>query len=297
MINNIAKNSLATSQESSFLDYVMLMKPRVMSLVIFTAFCGMLLAPGEIHFLIAFEAILLVAMGAGSAAAINMWYDADIDSVMKRTQKRPIITGAIEADEALSFGIVTGVLSVILMALFVNILSSVILAVTILYYVLIYTMWLKRSSIYNIVIGGVAGALPPVIGWTAVTNQINLTAISLFLIIFMWTPPHSWALSLFRTDDYRKCNIPMMPVIKGEVYTKRQMLCYSILMSISVMLPYFLSVTNIFYLYITIILSSVFLYFCIKLFKDEEHFYAKRLFWYSIFYLFAVFLLLVIFSI
>ncbi|MGC0371333.1 MAG: hypothetical protein DGJ47_000019 [Rickettsiaceae bacterium] len=282
--------------ESSFLDYIALMKPRVMSLVVFTALCGMLLAPGEIHFLIAFEAILLVALGAGSAAAINMWYDRDIDAIMLRTQNRPIIKGVIIADEALSFGIVTGILSVILLGLFANIISAILLAITILYYVFIYTMWLKRSSIYNIVIGGASGALPPVIGWTIVTGEITIEPILLFMIIFIWTPPHSWALALFKSDDYKKCNVPMMPVIKGDIYTKKQMLFYSIIMALVVALPYFINMVSLSYLYISSLLSAGFIYLCIKLFSDLDNKYAKKLFWYSIFYLFTIFLLLVIFN-
>ena len=271
------------------------MKPRVMSLVVFTAFCGLSLAPGNIHPLIAISAILFITIGAGSAAAINMWYDRDIDAIMKRTQKRPIITGAINPDEALSFGIVTGVLSVILMALCVNITSAILLSITILYYVFIYTIWLKRSSIQNVVIGGAAGALPPMIGWAAVSGEVSWQSFTLFAIIFMWTPPHSWALALFRVQDYRDCGVPMMPVIKGDQYTIKQILFYSILMVITTLLPYILGMSGQIYLAIALTLGAGFMYYTVKLFGDNDNKYAKKLFWYSIFYLFTIFLSLLVF--
>ena len=278
-------------------DYIILMKPRVMSLVVFTAFCGLWIAPGEIHPVIAFAAILFVTIGAGSAAAINMWYDRDIDAIMKRTQKRPIVTGAIEPDEALSFGIIIGVISVLLMALCVNIISAGLLALTILYYVFIYTMWLKRSSIQNVVIGGAAGAFPPMIGWAAVTGDISLQSFTLFAIIFMWTPPHSWALALFRLQDYRDCSVPMMPVIKGEAYTKKQIILYSILMLVTVAMPYFLNMANMSYLVISSVMSVIFLYHTFLLFDDSDFSKARKLFWFSILYLFIIFLSLIIFKI
>jgi protoheme IX farnesyltransferase len=283
------------SSDPSVKDYLALMKPRVMSLVVFTAFCGLSLAPGNIHPLIAVSAILFITIGAGSAAAINMWYDRDIDAIMKRTQKRPIITGAINPDEALSFGIVTGVLSVILMALCVNITSAILLSITILYYVFIYTIWLKRSSIQNVVIGGAAGALPPMIGWAAVSGEVSWQSFTLFAIIFMWTPPHSWALALFRVQDYRDCGVPMMPVIKGDQYTKKQIFLYSILMVITTLLPYLLGMSSQIYLALALTLGAGFIYYTIKLFVDANNKYAKKLFWYSIFYLFAIFLSLLVF--
>ncbi len=283
--------------EASVEDYFMLMKPRVMSLVVFTALVGMFLAPGNIHPLIAFVSILCVTIGAGSAASINMWYDRDIDAIMKRTQNRPIVTGAVKAQEALAFGIVTGVLSVIIMAICVNIVSGALLAFTILYYVYIYTMWLKRTSIQNVVIGGVSGALPPVIGWSSVTGDITWQSLSLFAIIFIWTPPHSWALALFRSDDYKNCGVPMMPVVKGALYTKKQVIFYSILMFFVSLLPYFLNISNYLYLITAIISGLVFLYHAVKLFIDnQKNIFAKRLFWYSIFYLFIIFFSLMIFS-
>lgn len=283
------------STDPSVRDYIALMKPRVMSLVVFTAFCGLSLAPGNIHPLIAISAILFIATGAGSAAAINMWYDRDIDAIMRRTQKRPIVTGAINPDEALSFGIVTGVLSVILMALCVNIISAILLSITILYYVFIYTIWLKRSSIQNVVIGGVAGALPPMIGWASVNGEISWQSFTLFAIIFMWTPPHSWALALFRVQDYRDCDVPMMPVIKGDLHTKKQIFLYSVLMVITTISPYILGMSGRIYLAIALILGMGFMYYTVKLFGDNSNQYAKKLFWYSIFYLFTIFLSLLVF--
>ena len=279
-------------------DYFMLMKPRVMSLVVFTAVSGMLLAPGNIHPLIAFVAVLCITIGAGSAAAINMWYDRDIDAIMKRTQKRPIVTGAVKADEALAFGAITGIIAVIMMAVSVNILSAVLLAFTILYYVYIYTIWLKRTSVQNVVIGGVSGALPPIIGWTSVTGNISWQAFSLFAIIFIWTPPHSWALALYRADDYKNCNVPMMPVIKGILYTKKQIMLYSILMFFISLAPYFLNISTYLYLITAIISGLIFLYYAVNLFTDtEQNQVAKKLFWYSILYLFIIFLSLITFKI
>jgi protoheme IX farnesyltransferase len=279
-------------------DYFMLMKPRVMSLVVFTAVSGMLLAPGNIHPLIAFVAVLCITIGAGSAAAINMWYDRDIDAIMKRTQKRPIVTGAVKADEALAFGAIIGIIAVIMMAVSVNIISAVLLAFTILYYVYIYTIWLKRTSVQNVVIGGVSGALPPIIGWTSVTGNISWQAFSLFAIIFIWTPPHSWALALYRADDYKNCNIPMMPVIKGILYTKKQIMLYSILMFFISLAPYFLNISTYLYLITAIISGLIFLYYAVNLFTDtEQNQVAKKLFWYSILYLFIIFLSLITFKI
>lgn len=279
-------------------DYFMLMKPRVMTLVVFTAISGMLLAPGNIHPLIAFVAILCITIGAGSAAAINMWYDRDIDAIMKRTQKRPIVTGAVKADEALAFGVITGTMAVIMMAVSVNIISAILLAFTILYYVHIYTIWLKRTSVQNVVIGGVSGALPPIIGWVSVTGNISWQAFSLFAIIFIWTPPHSWALALYRSGDYKNCNVPMMPVIKGVLYTKKLIMFYSILMFFISLWPYFLNISTYLYLVTAIISGLIFLYYAVNLFTDtEQNHAAKKLFWYSILYLFIIFLSLITFKV
>ncbi|MFV9929866.1 MAG: heme o synthase [Rickettsia endosymbiont of Haemaphysalis japonica] len=279
--------------QSTVKDYMLLMKPRVMSLVIFTGFVGMWLAPYAVHPFIAGIAVVCIALGAGSAGAINMWYDRDIDSLMKRTQKRPIVRGVIESDEALSFGLITGFFAVFFMALCVNLLASFLLLFTIFYYICIYTIWLKRRSIHNIVIGGVSGALPPVIGYAAVSNTISLESIILFLIIFIWTPPHSWALALFCNDDYKNCKVPMMPAVKGTLYTKKQILIYSILLFIVSLMPFLIGMNNFIYLIISGILGVVFLYYAGSLFYDTpDNKQAKRFFAYSIFYLFFIFLLL-----
>lgn len=279
---------------SSVKDYIMLMKPRVMSLVVFTSFCGLMLAKGHIHPFIGLTAILCIAGGAGSAAAINMWYDRDIDAIMERTKKRPIIVQSIAADEALSFGIVLGFFAVLLMILCINLLSGLLLAITILYYIFIYTIWLKRSSPQNVVIGGVAGALPPMIGSACVTGNISLESFILFMIIFMWTPPHSWALALYRAADYKNCQIPMMPVIKGDYYTKQQILIYSILMFLTSLIPFFLAMGTVIYLVIASSLGLIFLGFAFALFKDVNNKIAKKMFIYSIFYLFTIFFSLLI---
>ena len=295
---NLPTLSYEDNLGGSVKDYFMLMKPRVMSLVVFTAISGILLAPGNIHPLIAFVSILCITIGAGSAAAINMWYDRDIDAIMKRTQKRPIVTGAVKADEALAFGIITGTMAIIMMAVSVNIISATLLAFTILYYIYIYTIWLKRTSVQNVVIGGVSGALPPIIGWASVTGNISWQAFSLFAIIFIWTPPHSWALALYRSDDYKNCNVPMMPVIKGVLYTKKQIMFYSILMFFISLWPYFLNISSHLYLITAIISGLIFLYYAVNLFADtEQNHVAKKLFWYSIFYLFIIFFSLIAFKV
>lgn len=293
----ISTNASAITHPASgsLRDYLSLMKPRVMALVVFTSFCGLILAPGHIHPFIAFTAILCITLGAGSSAAINMWYDRDIDAIMERTKKRPIVTGNIAPEDALAFGVVLGFLSILLMALCVNYLSAFLLALTIFYYIFIYTLWLKRSTMQNIVIGGAAGALPPMIGWSAVTSSISLESLSLFLIIFLWTPPHSWALALFRTNDYKNCNVPMMPVVRGELYTKIQIFIYSMLMIAASFAPFVLKIVTISYVFIAAVLGSIFLLMSYNLFFDKEHQNAKRLFGYSILYLFAMFLSLLIF--
>ncbi len=294
-IRPLAKLEMNTSQKrsnSSVMDYIMLMKPRVMALVVFTSFSGLWLASGVIHPFIASIAMLCITLGAGSSAAINMWYDRDIDAIMKRTQNRPLVTGVIEPRDALAFGVVVAFFSVFLMGLCVNLLSALLLLITILYYVFIYTMWLKRSTMQNIVIGGVAGALPPMIGWATVTNEISLGSFSLFMIILTWTPPHSWALAIFRSEDYKNCGVPMMPVVKGDYYTKKQILAYSIIMFITTFMPFCLGISNHLYLLTTFILGLIFLYYAVSLFRDKDNKQAKKLFAYSIFYLFSIFLTL-----
>jgi protoheme IX farnesyltransferase len=216
--------------EASVGDYLALMKPRVMSLVVFTALVGLAVAPAHLHPVIGFTALLCIAVGAGSAGALNMWYDADIDAVMSRTAARPIPRGRVAPGEALGFGMTLAIGAVAFLGLLVNVLAGALLAFTIFFYVVIYTMWLKRLTSQNIVIGGAAGALPPVIGWAAATGSIGLEPILLFLIVFFWTPPHFWALSLTRTQDYARARVPMLPVVAGSTETKRQILLYSLLL-------------------------------------------------------------------
>ena len=217
--------------EAGVADFFALLKPRVMSLVVFTGFAGMLAAPGHLHPLLSAIAILCIAVGAGAAGAINMWYDADIDALMSRTAERPIPAGRMEQSEALAFGVVLAVGSVLTMALAINFVAAALLALTILFYVFVYTVWLKRRTPQNIVIGGAAGAFPPMVGWAAVTGDVTLASISLFAIIFMWTPPHFWALSLFRAGEYARAGIPMLPVVAGVRETKRQILIYTAILA------------------------------------------------------------------
>jgi protoheme IX farnesyltransferase len=285
--------------ESSVRDYISLLKPRVMSLVVFTAIAGLFLAPGKIHPFIAFVSILCTALGSGAAGCLNMWYDRDIDSIMERTKKRPIVTGVIEESEALAFGIFLSIISIIGMMVCVNIISGIILAISIGFYFFIYTVWLKRSSVQNIVIGGAAGSFPPIIGWSSVTGTIDVDAIILFLIIFLWTPPHFWALALYKSEDYKRAKIPMMPVIHGADYTKKQIVIYSILMAASTFLPFFTGLVGYSYLIICVVLNIYFVYLAVRLLVSEKILesrllkIAPRLFGYSILYLFAIFTALV----
>jgi protoheme IX farnesyltransferase len=289
-----SNQDLIESSSSSYKDYIALMKPRVMSLVVFTAFVGMMMAPGYIHPLIGFVSILCVTIGSGAAAAINMWYDSDIDAVMLRTRNRPTVRGVISPNDALAFGLILAVISVIMILLCINFTSALLLSLAIVYYVIVYTILLKRHSVQNVVVGGVAGALPPMIGWAAVTSSVSVESFTLFAIIFLWTPPHSWALSLFRQDDYRNCNIPMMPIIHGELVTKKWILYYSIVMFASVFIPYFLDMVSSWYLLFVVILNLFFCYYLYKIFSNDV-IWAKKLFYYSIFYLFAIFVSLLMF--
>lgn len=274
-------------------DFVMLMKPRIMSLVVLTALVGLLMAPGGADAETGFIAIACIALGAGAAGAINMWYDRDIDQLMQRTQGRPLPGGRVGPQMALGYGVVLGVGSITMMALEVNLMSAALLALTIFYYVVIYTAWLKRRTPQNIVIGGAAGAFPPLIGWVAVTGTVDPGAIALFMIIFLWTPPHSWALALFRTDDYAAAGVPMMPIVAGERETKRQMLIYTVLMFASTIAPVVLGVSGALYLAAAIVLNAIFWIRSWRLWKEEGTEHAKPLFLYSILYLFLVFLAMI----
>jgi protoheme IX farnesyltransferase len=277
-------------------DYLALLKPRVMSLVIFTAVIGLLVAPGQIHPVLAIVAIIAIAMGAGASGALNMWYDADIDAVMKRTATRPVPRGAILPGEALGFGLVLSFASVLMLGLLVNPVAGLLLAFTIFFYAVIYTMWLKRSTPQNIVIGGAAGALPPVIAWASVTGTVDIGALTLFLIIFMWTPPHFWALALFRETDYGKAGIPMLPNVAGREVTRRHILAYSALLLPTVALPYATSVAGPVYLVAALALTLEFLRHAWRVYRrgdeDATHSASKKLFGYSILWLFLIFALI-----
>ena len=270
-----------------------LMKPRVMSLVIFTCVVGLLIAPIKVNFLNAAFSILAVALGSGAAGVLNMWYEADLDSLMSRTCLRPIPTKKITKNQALVFGILSSLVSVFALYFFSNLISAAILAITILFYIFVYTIWLKPKTSQNIVIGGVSGALPPVIGWTIATGGIALEPIILFLIIFIWTPSHFWALSLYKTEDYRKANIPMLPITSGVKTTKLNILIYALLLFPISLAPFFLNYSGLAYLLMSTILSTYYVFICYRLFTAQnsrlEKKLASKLFWYSILYLFMIF--------
>ena len=270
-----------------------LMKPRVMSLVIFTCVVGLLIAPVKVNFLDAVFSIIAVALGSGAAGALNMWYEADLDSVMTRTCLRPIPTGKVTKNQALIFGISASIISVVVLYFFSNLVATTILAITILFYVFIYTIWLKRKTPQNIVIGGAAGALPPVIGWAIATGDIALQPVILFLIIFIWTPSHFWALSLYKTEDYRKANIPMLPVTSGVKTTKLNIFVYAFLLFPIVLAPFFLKYFGLIYLVLSGILGFYYVFICFRLLKANESRLekkiAKQIFGFSIFYLFMIF--------
>ena len=225
-----ADSGIAEPSLASVGDYIALMKPRVMSLVVFTALVGLAVAPGSLHPVTGFTALLCIAVGAGAAGALNMWYDADIDAVMTRTARRPVPMGRVRPGEAFAFGLTLGSFAVVVLGLLVNWVAAALLAFTIFFYVVIYTAWLKRSTPQNIVIGGAAGAFPPMIGWAATTGSLSLEPVLLFLIIFFWTPPHFWALALYRTEDYARAGIPMLPVVAGDISTRRQILLYTLIL-------------------------------------------------------------------
>jgi len=274
-------------------DYISLLKPRVMFLVVFTALCGLLLAPGEIHPLIASVAILSIALGSGAAGAINMWYERDLDAKMKRTSKRPLPAGRMTPDGAIEFAVFLAFASVFMMAFAVNLAAAALLLLAILFYVFVYTVWLKPRTPQNIVIGGAAGAIPPMIGWASVTGGVSFESIMLFLIIFLWTPPHFWALALYKSDDYAKAGIPMLPVVAGNDATRLQILLYSVLLVASSVVPYFIGMSGLFYFTAAVLLGGYFLYLASLLYRSYSEALARKLFFYSIFYLFLLFLMMV----
>jgi protoheme IX farnesyltransferase len=284
--------------EATAADYLALLKPRVMSLVVFTAFVGLMIAPGHVHPVIGLAALLCIAVGAGAAGALNMWYDADIDAVMVRTAARPIPRGRIAPGEAAGFGLTLAGFAVTLLGLLVNWFSAALLAITIAFYVVIYTMWLKRSTPQNIVIGGAAGAFPPIIGWAAVTGNISLEPVLLFLIIFFWTPPHFWALSLTRTDDYARAHVPMLPVVAGADETLRQILLYSIALVPVGAAPWLFGFAGLAYGVIALIGGALMVALALNMRRKHGGHDAKRaslqMFAFSIVYLFVLFAVLLI---
>jgi len=276
-------------------DYIELMKPRVMSLVVFTALVGLLIAPGHVHPVIGFAALLCITVGAGAAGALNMWYDADIDARMVRTSSRPIPRGRVSPGEAAGFGFTLAVFSVVTLGLLVNVLAAALLAFTIFFYVAIYTVWLKRSTPQNIVIGGAAGALPPVIGWTAASGTLAAEPILLFLIIFFWTPPHFWALSLYRVEDYVRAGIPMLPVVAGEHETRRQILLYTLILAPLGVMPWLLGYAGPAYGVAALTLGAGMMLLALRVRGERSgHVASKRLFGFSILYLFALFAMLLV---
>jgi protoheme IX farnesyltransferase len=273
-------------------DYVQILKPRVMSLVVFTGFVGLIVAPGHLHPVLAAIAVLCIAVGAGASGAINMWYDRDIDAVMRRTAQRPLPAGRMEPGEALGFGIVLGVGSVVVMGLAVNWAAAALLALTIAFYVFVYTIWLKRRTPQNIVIGGAAGALPPLIGWAAVTGDIGWGALALFAIIFFWTPPHFWALSLYRSGEYAAAGVPMLPVVAGPRETKKQMLLYTIVLWPVSLSPWVLGLAGPVYAISVGVLSLAFTGAAVAVWRDQGDRAARRMFAFSLLYLFLIFTIL-----
>ena len=277
-------------------DYVALLKPRVMSLVVFTAIVGMLLAPGGINPVVGFVAILCIAVGAGASGALNMWFDADIDRVMSRTANRPIPAGRLPRAHALIFGLWLSAFSVALLGLATNWFAAGLLAFTIFFYAVIYTMWLKRATPQNIVIGGAAGAFPPMVGWAAVTGSVSLESAVLFLIIFLWTPPHFWALALYKQGDYGAAGIPMLPNVAGEAATKLQILLYSVVLVVSALAPIWLGFSGTIYAVVAAVTGLSFVYLAWRLFRTRDaqsmRRAARSLFTYSLSYLFIVFLAL-----
>ena len=277
-------------------DFVRLLKPRVMSLVVFTAFVGLIAAPATLNPFIALIAIAAIAVGAGASGALNMWYDADIDAVMTRTATRPVPSGRVSAGEALSFGLVLSALSVMTLGVLVNWLAAALLAFTIFFYAVVYTMWLKRSTPQNIVIGGAAGALPPVIGWAAATGAVSLESIVLFMIIFLWTPPHFWALALFKSGDYERAGIPMLPNVAGEAATKRQIFAYSIPLAAVGMAPWAMGFAGLLYGIVAAALGAGFVWYAYRVLRmpqsDRAMKPAKQLFGFSLLYLFGIFAVL-----
>jgi protoheme IX farnesyltransferase len=271
-------------------DYLALLKPRVMSLVVFTALVGLVMAPGHVHPVIAFSSLLAIAVGAGASGALNMWYDADIDAIMSRTRRRPIPAGRVKPREALAFGMILSVGSVLVLGLVANFVAAGLLAFTIFFYIVVYTMWLKRTTPHNIVIGGAAGALPPVVAWSAATGSVSLESMVLFAIIFMWTPPHFWALALFKSGDYERAGVPMLPVVSGAAETRRQILLYTGVLAPTGMLPWLLGFAHLSYALVSGLGGAGMLALAALIARRPHDLRpCRRMFAFSILYLFLLF--------
>jgi protoheme IX farnesyltransferase len=280
---------------STVSDFFKLLKPRVMYLVIFTAFAGMFMAPGSLNPFIAFSSLFAIALGSGASGAFNMWYERDIDQLMPRTAARPIPNGLIDENDALSFSLFCGFLALMIMFFTTDLVSTLLLAFAMFFYAIIYTVLLKRFTPQNIVIGGAAGAMPPIIGWSVVTGgNVSLEPIILFLIIFLWTPPHFWALALKKSDEYKRAGVPMLPNVRGSNYTKVCIVIYSIILILVSVLPYFLGFNSFLYFIISVLLGSKFIYYAVRLYRDAADQSTMSLFWFSIIYLFAIFSSLVV---
>jgi protoheme IX farnesyltransferase len=275
-------------------DYIALLKPRVMSLVVFTALTGLAVAPGAIHPVTAFTALLCIAVGAGASGALNMWFDADIDAKMTRTARRPVPMGRVKPGEALGFGLTLSFFAVAVLGLLVNVLAAGLLAFTIFFYAVVYTMWLKRSTPQNIVIGGAAGAFPPMIGWAAVTGSLSLEPVILFLIIFFWTPPHFWALALYRTEDYARAGIPMLPVVAGDNATRIQILLYTLILVPLGIAPWALGYSGLLYGAVAAVTGAIMLVLAVQVLRERRpaERACRNLFAFSILYLFLLFAVL-----
>ena len=295
---NGVSTAITLPRDTAVSDFIALLKPRVMSLVVFTGLAGILVAPGEIHPVVAVIAILCIALATGASGAVNMWYERDLDARMERTKNRPLPAGRMEPETALAFGVLLAGGSVMVMALGVNYVAAAILALAIGFYVFVYTVWLKRKTPQNIVIGGASGALPPVIGWTIATNSLTFEPITLFLIIFYWTPSHFWALSLYKAKDYEKAKIPMLPNTNGVEETKKKIFIYSLFMLPVIILPYYIGFSGKLFLIASLVLTIYYNYICYDLLKFKKNKFevkkAKKVFSYSIFYLFLIFVLFLI---
>jgi protoheme IX farnesyltransferase len=291
-ISQLVEAKPAADAPKRMVDYAILLKPRVMSLVLFTGFAGLLLAPGSLDVATTLITVIAIGVGAGASGAINMWYDRDIDAKMERTMDRPLPAGRLEPVQALWLGTVLSILSIAAMAIWVNAMAATLLAITIAFYVFIYTIWLKRRTPQNIVIGGASGALPPMIGWAAVTGGISIEPIILFAIIFLWTPPHFWALALYRSGDYERAGVPMLPVVSGESITKTQILIYSLILAPVVVAPAFVGMTSMAGGAILAALSLWFIYHAVRVYRCTDFDTPRAMFRFSILHLFLVFLTL-----